>query len=117
MDKRKLKILAEKSYRNGMLDQDKAKVIASLLKRADLKKYIEVLKNMENKNTVTVILPFENRVENLKFGKIFPDKKIIYRTDPALIAGMKIINNDIIYEFDLKDTLMDIVQNIKTSYD
>lgn len=116
MNIKKIKTLVLASYTDKRLNVDKVNKIAGLLTRKDLKTYIKVLKSYEKKNTVIVNLPFLYNDKKI-FDKMFKGKKIIYKEDPSLIAGVRIINNDIVYEHNLKNTLEDISAHIGLAYD
>ena len=75
---------------------------------------LEFLKNIENDKRVTVVAAkaLENKQLIADFKKIFPDKKIIMKEDKSLILGVKIINKDTIFDFNLKNTLENIVEHI-----
>lgn len=106
---KRIQNLVLKSYTEGELDKSKAAKIASTLSRSELKNYIRGLKNFESERTVTIIVPSVKMINKdeleVQFGEAFPGKKIVIKTDPELIVGLKIINNDLIYELSLKDTL------------
>ena len=116
MTKKKIKDLVLASYKNDSLDAEKVDSIADNLPKYDLKRYIRYLKIEENKRSIIVTLPF-TQGERKILGELFPNRTIIYKKDPFLMAGVKIIDNDTLYEFDLKDTLDNIVSHIKQSYD
>lgn len=116
MSIKKLKIIVAESYKNDILNSNKAYAIADSLTRYELKQYIIALKNRENKKNVIVFTPFETNNDKV-FEKLFPNKKIIYKIDPSLVLGLKIINNDNVYEFNLKNTLDDIISYITETYD
>ena len=80
-----------------------------------IKKYINELKNYGTKNTVFVETPFSCKNEALE--TLFPDKKIVRRIDPSLMVGVKIIENDMLYELNLKNTLEKLISQIENSYD
>ncbi len=116
MTKKDIKILAEKSYNNkGILDKTTATKIANRLSRADLKEYIKALRAIEQKNTVTVVLP-SPKAKNSDLEKEirakFAGKNISYEIDPELLAGIKIIDNDLIYNFNLKNTIERVINHI-----
>lgn len=116
MNKKILKTIVAKSYKNDILDSNKVYAIADSLSRYELKQYIRSLKNYENKKNVIVTTSFS--IDNHKvFEKLFLNKKIVYKVDPFLILGIKILNNDNVYEFNLKNTLDHIVSHITKSYD
>ncbi len=106
MDKKLLQKLVETSYTNGKLDAQKANAIADKLDRSNLKEYIKGLKEKERKVTVVVDIPSNNQ-ESYKqeLTRLFPDKKIIMRTDPSLILGIRITDNDTVYDLNLQSTL------------
>lgn len=116
MIKNKIKKLAQQSYRGINLDRKKVNGISSLLSRADLKLYIKELKAMEAKKNLIVTVPFAN-IPNEAIKEIFPNKIIVYKKDESLMLGVKIADNDIIYEFTLKNTLENIISHIKQNYD
>lgn len=116
MTTKKIKDLVKISYNNSILDYDKAHDIAVSLTRFDLKQYIRELKNYENKTNVTIITPFNLKNDKV-FEELFPDKKIVYKNDPSLMLGIKIKNNDALYEFNLKNTVQNLISYILESYD
>ena len=42
-------------------------------------------------------------------SKLFPEKSIQFKEDKSLIGGIKIIDNDLIYEANIKNTLENLV--------
>lgn len=121
MSKKQIKILAIKSYTRGNLDPKKVEGISKLLTRADLKNYLRALKTIEANKKVYVFVPSLEKFkkEDLKkaFGKMFPQKKIVYDEDSSLMVGIKVINNDQIFEFNLKNTLDDLSSYLENQYD
>jgi len=116
MTSNKLRNLVTESYKNDILDTNKVYAIANCLTRSELKQYIDALKNHEDKKNVIVTTPF--KVYNHKgFEKLFPNKKIFYKIDPSLMLGVKIVDNDNVYEFNLKSRLDDIISYITKRYD
>ncbi|MCL5439047.1 MAG: hypothetical protein M1268_03590 [Patescibacteria group bacterium] len=109
MTKKQFRLLAEASYTKNKLDSKKVEKIVKLLPRKDTKMYIKALKNKENKTTVSITLPRQpkKQIEKL-FKNMYPNKKIIYNIDSSLIVGVKVIDNDLVYEENLKDTLRQI---------
>jgi F0F1-type ATP synthase delta subunit len=102
----KIKKLAKLSYKNDKLDSKTVLEVANLLKKADLRLYIKYLRLIERSKTVTVILPkkVSSKIE-LKFKKMYKDKIVNFVYDPDLIVGFKILDNDFVYEYNLKDTI------------
>lgn len=108
--------LVLESYSNNFLNQRKVNRIAGLISKSDLKKYINALKLTEKKKTLIISSPINNN-DYKKFEKIFPNKKIIFKKDPSLMLGVKIVDNDTIYEFTLKNYLDKITSYIEQNYD
>jgi hypothetical protein len=116
MNKKKINSLIAESYTNDSLDQKKVNGICALISKSDLKKYINGLKLAEKQRNVIISSPINNQ-DTKKFTKLFPHKKIVFKKDPSLMLGMQIIDNDIVYEFTLKNSLDRIVSYIEKNYD
>ena len=113
MIKKQLNKLIVESYSGNNLDIKKVEKIAKDLKRKNLKLYIRAIKNLENQRSVIVSLPKPLKKTEMKImEKIYKNKKIVYDIDPNLMLGMKIKDNDMLYEMDLKNTLDDLVEYI-----
>lgn len=111
MTKKYIKKLAKASYKEEFLDKKIVNRIVPLLSRQDLKTYINMLKLIEKKKAIVVTLPKKNiKIKDLQ--KLYPGKKIIYEHDPSLIAGIKITQNDVLYELNLKNSLENIKQSL-----
>lgn len=121
MTKKQIKLLAKASYSKDGLAGRNVTRIADRLTREDLKRYLRALKGIEKQRTVTVVVPGVrlNDRQNIekKFKELFKDKNIAIQTDPSLIVGLKIINNDLIYELSLRDTFARINDYLLEQYD
>ncbi|MEX2007188.1 MAG: hypothetical protein WD992_00230 [Candidatus Levyibacteriota bacterium] len=120
MTKKQIDKLTLASYKGNKLNIKKIYKITSGISRRDLKMYIYALKNWERKHNVEIIIPDEKYKRNLNLAmikRIFPEKEIKYSIDSTLTTGVKIINQDMVYDFNLKDTLEDIVEHIRAQYD
>jgi F0F1-type ATP synthase delta subunit len=118
MNKKILKELISESYTRNELDPIKVMRIADILSRSELKQYIQALKDTENNMSVTVTIP--DGMEDLEleqFKDIFQNKKICIEKDPSLLLGVKITDNDMVYEFNLRNTLEKMVKYVEESYD
>jgi hypothetical protein len=116
MNSKKIDKLISASYKENDLDQKTVNKIASLIGRADLKKYINGLKLVENKKSLIISSPANN--QDLKsFEKLFPHKKIVLRKDPSLMLGVRVVDNDLVYEFTLRNSLDKILNYIEQNYD
>ena len=116
MNKKKIDKLVSVSYKNHYLDQKKVNKIASFISKSDLKKYINGLKLVEKKGSLIVSSPIGSQ-DFKKFDRLFPNKKIVFKKDTSLMLGMKLIDNDIVYEFTLKNSLDKIQDYIEQNYD
>ena len=115
MKKNIIKKVAKMSYSGDLLDKDKVIKISKSLKRENLKAYIKTLKNMEAKKTVVVTLSSEERIKGLKdyFSKLYPDKRIIIQIDESLLAGIRVVDFDNVYELSLKDLLENSIKGVR----
>lgn len=116
MNCKKMDKLVKASYKDGALDAKKVSKITSLISKADLKQYINMLRQVEKKNTLMISSPIDYKNQN-DFKKMFPNKKIIFKNEPSLLLGIKIVDNDMIYDFTLKNTFEKIINHIKQNYD
>ena len=118
MDRKIILQLANVSYTDGSLDKEKVKKIASLLNRKSLKQYIKALKMYQRQHSVFVQIAYSMEyLDESVFEELFPDKEIIIEKDQSLLLGIKITNNDLVYERNLKNTFDQLEEKIKRSYD
>ncbi len=121
MTKKQIKKIAQASYTKNKLDSKKINKITGFLTRNDLKQYIKELKLLEGQKTITVLTPIADKrnQDDIKkqFARVFTDKKVIIDSDPSLIVGIKVINNDLIYDLNLKNTLDNLNMHINEQYD
>jgi len=107
-----LQNLVDLSYAGDSLDEKTVLAVADRLKRGNLKRYVKELRKRENKNRVVVTLPFQpDENDKKRFGDIFAGKRILFNIDESLLMGVQIINNDIIYNLNLKDSLERVVSH------
>ena len=106
------------SYIHGSLDLKRVDKIATFLNRKMLKLYIKALKSREKQDSIFVDSQYalEDTYENM-LNDLYPDKKIIYNTDDSLVSGIKITNNDLIYEMSIRSALEKILEKVKENYD
>lgn len=118
MTKKQLKSLVQESYNKEELDAKKVDMIASKLKRKDLKSYIRALKLTENKKTVTVAVSSATVYNTSKqiFFELFPGKTITMSEDKLLMLGARVQADDVVYDFTLKKKLEDILDEIDRTY-
>jgi F0F1-type ATP synthase delta subunit len=116
MNKKTIDKLVATSYKNDDLDQRKVNKIVSIVSRPDLKRYINGLKLAEKKKSLIIASPIISP-DLKKFAKLFPNKKIIFKKDPSLMLGVQITDNDMVYEFTMKNSLNEIQSYIEQNYD
>jgi F0F1-type ATP synthase delta subunit len=116
MNSKKIDKLVAVSYKGNYLDQTQVNKIASLISRSDLKKYINGLELAEKKKSLLILSPVNNQ-DVARFQKLFPHKKIVLKKDPSLMLGIKVVDNDIVYEFTLRNSLDKILNHIEQTYD
>lgn len=118
MNIKKIKELVKLSYKNNILDEKRVKEIADILTRSELKQFINEIKNKEIKKNVIITLPYYPSIdEQKKIQTLFMDKEITYIIDPSLVVGMKVVDNDLVSELSLKDTLESLIKHEIESYD
>ncbi len=98
--------LVKASYSDGKLDSEKVNRIAALLRRKELKKYINAVKLQELRSKVTITSAFPlDKKEQEDLKNLFPNKTIVVQTDQSLILGLRILNTDTVYEMNIRDSL------------
>jgi hypothetical protein len=118
MTKKLLHQLVAISYEGKELSKTKVDNIAHLLNRKDLRKYIQALKIREKELTVELAIPNnKNQEEYLKkFQPLFSDKKIRVTQDPNLLLGVRITDNDIVYDLSLQNRMNQIQQYVEENF-
>lgn len=115
--KNKLINLVELSYKDGKLDQKIVVAIADKLDRKQLKEYIRLLKQEENKKLVYVTSAKELTQDAREMIQArFPNKILSFEIDPTMINGIRIVEQDNEYEISLNQTFNDIIGYL-TKYD
>ena len=114
MTTKQVKKLAVASYTRESLDSRKVNRITKLLNRTQLKRYIQFLRILEQSKTLKIIMAKLDTKGLLtkQLKKKFPNKKLEFSEDKSLIAGFKLIDNDIIYDYSLKNTFENLVSYI-----
>lgn len=115
MTKKQLQNLVLQSYTNKSLDEKKVNSTALVLARSQLKQYIKELKRYESKKTVSIkVTQLPTKTYQQIFLKLFPNQQIVYTVDPTLLVGIQIVNNDLVYNFNLKDTLDNLLSHVSS---
>lgn len=113
MTKKMIHQLVNASYKKDQLDAEAVKKIVSLLIRKDLKAYIRSLKLAEKARTISLVLPKKSVYNKTTFESLFQGKRITVSEDPSLLLGLKIIDNDMVYDMTLKQKLENFVQQLQ----
>ena len=103
--KRLMKQLVQISYQNGVLHAETVEKIAGKLTRNELKVYIRGLKDQEKRSTVYVEAPITLSAEEEKNIESLFGKKVVSRKNPELLLGLKITDEDDVYNMNLKTNL------------
>lgn len=112
--KRVVKKLVQASFLQGKIDKDRVLRIGNSLNRGQLKQYLFELKKKEKEQILYVDIPFNHHeLYQKELEKIFPGKRIIFRRDQNLLLGIRIVDNDNIYEISMNKVLTDLVDYIK----
>jgi len=117
MNRQTLKQMVLESHINGELNVAKINKIVDLLTKKELRLYIKALKNWEKKNKITIEVADKTGFDLSGFEDLFPDKKMVVTVDPSLMLGLRLQNNDDIFEMSLKNTLEKITEHIEEQYD
>lgn len=106
MDKKIINQLIERSLANNELNRDKILSIAAQLNRTQLKIYIDGLKKWVREHTVIIETAKDvSKDTKDEFKRQFSGKRVVFRSNPDLLLGVKVTDNDTVYEMDLKDSL------------
>jgi F0F1-type ATP synthase delta subunit len=116
MDKKNLEKLVQESYKDGKLDKETVDYISDRLTRNKLKQYINLLKEEERKKIIFVTTPKPLSADDKKkISELFPKKTIVENIDPKMISGIKLVENDEEYEFNLNQTFHDIIRFVSSN--
>lgn len=120
MSIKKIKKLALKTYSQASINTKMLDIVSKKLERKDLKAYINELKRINQNRIVKVYVP-DRKVLNYKLeksiSKFFEGRSLMILEEPELLAGIRIVDNDLIYELNLKDSLENMVEYLKEIYD
>ncbi len=114
MNKVVLEKLVNASYNEqDVLDQERVSTIADHLKRKELKTYIRALKKQEAKTSVVIETSLRGKdIVDITAQRLFPGKKIIYKHSPNLLLGIKVTDNDMVYDMNLAHSFEALLTNI-----
>lgn len=106
MDKKQIAKLAEISYIDNKLDAERVEKIIGHLDKPESRQYLKALKRQEKKLIVYIDHALDLSDENKKnFEQLFPGKKVIFRKDPDLLIGIRITEDDMVYNVNMNNAL------------
>jgi len=104
--KKLIEQLVQVSYTVGVLNSAIVEKIAAKLTRKQLKAYIRALKTEERRRTIYVEVASEHEKPAVsELEKIFGQKNFRVTENPALLLGLRITDNDDVYNVNLKTSL------------
>jgi F0F1-type ATP synthase delta subunit len=113
MTKKDIKSLATVSFTGNNLDEKKVNRIIKYLNRHDLKQYIKTLKTLEKQKNVYIYLSHkDNNLIISELKQIFKNKNVVTMEDKSLIAGIKVVDNDLVFEQNIKNNLNNLANNL-----
>lgn len=115
MTKKEIKILAADSFTKGILDPKKVKRFSGKMKRRELRQYIKYIKLLDSKSKVVIEVPDVKNLDKNSFKRIsasFKNKRFVVKENPSLILGVRLTDYDLIHDYNLKNNLEDIVEQI-----
>ncbi|MEK7186571.1 MAG: hypothetical protein AAB675_04415 [Patescibacteria group bacterium] len=120
MTTKKIRKLAEITYVDREINRNILKKASLKLTKKELKIYIKSLKNIQKKIFLKVYVP-SKKIFTIEFRKslekFFENKELEVIEDPSLMAGLRIVDNDMIYELNLKDSMENMVDYLQKTYD
>ena len=118
MKQKLIKTLARESFENNELDASRVQLIVARLKRKDTRTYIRALKSIEQEQTVSVeVATHIDEMAKKQLQLRFPDKKIVYTINKDILAGMRIIDNDILYDFSVQGKIDRVMKHLYETND
>lgn len=117
MTKKQIKQLVKLSFVRNNLDPKRVLRFAKIMKRSELRDYVKYLKAQIASKQVIIQVTKIEEIDKPKiqkqFGRLFPNKKIHLEENRDLILGLRVIDNDKIYDFNLKNYFEDMGSYLK----
>lgn len=109
---KKLRILVDASYEGDELNNETVSQVADHLTRKELKEYIRALKDREKKMTLRVEVPNDRMILHIdELKHLFGAKKVTASINPDLLLGVRITDNDDVYNMNMKHSLERIIEH------
>jgi F0F1-type ATP synthase delta subunit len=116
MDKKQIQKLVEMSFVDNILNQESLNKVIEQLDGSELKEFLRLLTDYEKKSTVYIDHSFELTESNKKqFEDLFLKRKIVYRKNESLVFGIRITDNDMVYDLNMKNSLEQIKDFLRSN--
>jgi hypothetical protein len=114
MDKKQIAKLVEMSFVDGVLDEHSVNKAIGQLDGRELREFLKILTEQEKRQQVYIDLTFAIKEGDKKiFRELFPGKRVVFRNDTDLVFGIRITDNDMVYNLNMKDALDQIKSNLR----
>ncbi len=120
MTTKKIRKIAQNSFINGKLDKKVIAKVTRTFTRREFKTYVRALRIITKKRVVKVYVPNKRLVtREIKNSLLnfFQEKELDFIEEPEILAGIRIVDNDMIYELNLRDSLENMINYLRKSYD
>ena len=106
MDTKAIAKLAEISYISNTLNEKRVNNITKHLTKAELRAYLKALKRLEKKNNILFEYAYDLSEQNKKkFKELYGDKQITFIKNPDLLVGIRITEDDKVYNLNMNHAL------------
>lgn len=109
MNSKKITQLADISFENNKLNTNIVEKITKKLNSKEFREYIKALKRVLAKTNVYIESASELDTKDKKsFEEIYKNKSLVFRTNPELIMGIRIIEDDMVYNLNIENSIIQI---------
>lgn len=109
MNKKKINQLAIISFEKNKINTETVEKITGKLNNKDFREYIKALKRVIAKTNVYVESATELSSQDKKsFEELFKNKSLVFRVNPELILGVRIIEDDMVYNLNIENSIIQI---------
>ncbi len=108
----KTRLLLDASYDGDVLNSEAVSKIADFLTRKELKEYIRAIKNREKSMTLFVEVPHDKmKLHTDELKELFGAKKVSVAINPELLLGLRMRDQDDVYNMNMKYSLERIMKH------
>jgi F0F1-type ATP synthase delta subunit len=117
MNTEKLKKLAEISAKEKTIPEDIRRFLLTQLNKNDLKIFLRHYKNvLRNKRVYVTSSDNLSKDQQTNLKKSYPEKDLIFTTDSTIGAGIKIQDNDTIFDLTFKKHITDMIGELTKDF-